>query len=279
LRGREREVEAYTPRKLRESLYSVFVSSWSEVKIYFRYRASMIIGLITTPMWVLFFVLNFNLFLPPAYRGLVQRSLMWSFIFLEMFSEAIWNLGMSLRRMKEMGIIEHVIATGSLFSTLLGRLSRIITDTIIYGIYMILFFYLALGVDISIRSPVLFLISAAMALASCFGFSSIFSSLSYGRRNVAALINILQFPVMIASGIILPAWVLPPQLRIIALISPLTYPFDLMRNAATGEQTLLDIRLELFLSLISAIFMMLISKKFIERVERKEMTGEVPGTL
>jgi hypothetical protein len=39
------------------------------------------------------------------------------------------------------------------------------------------------------------------------------------------------------------------------------------------------IRLELFLSLISAIFMMLISKKFIERVERKEMTGEVPGTL
>jgi ABC-type polysaccharide/polyol phosphate export permease len=279
LRRRGREVGAYTPRKLKEALCPALISAWSEVMIYFRYRASMVIGLITTPMWVLFFVLNFNLFLPAAYRAAVQRSLMWSFIFLEMFSEAIWNLGMSLRRMKEMGIIEHVIATGSLFLTLLGRLSRIITDTVIYGFYMILFFYIALGVDISIKSPVLFIVSAMMALASCFGFSSIFSSISYGRRNVAALINILQFPVMIASGIILPAWILPPQLKIIAVASPLTYPFDLMRSAATGEPTLLDFHLEFLLSLLSATFMLLLSKKFIDRVEKKEMKGEVPGTL
>ena len=272
-------MEAYIPRRFREALYSALVSAWSEVKIYFRYRASMVIGLITTPMWVLFFVLNFNLFLPATYRAVAQRSLMWSFIFLEMFSEAIWNLGMALRRMKEMGIIEHVIATGSLFLTLLGRLSRIITDTIIYGFYMILFFYLSLGVDTSIRSPALFIVSAMMALASCFGFSSIFSSISYGRRNVAALINILQFPVMIASGIILPAWILPPQLKSIAALSPLTCPFDLMRSAATGEPTLFDLRLEFFLSLISSILMLFLSKKFIERVEKKEMKGEVPGTL
>lgn len=277
MRGRGREVGAYTPRRL--DLRPVLVSAWSEVRIYLRYRASMIIGLLTTPMWVLFFVLNFNLFLPAAYRAVMQRSMMWSFIFLEMFSEAIWNLGMSLRRMKEMGIMEHVIATGRLFHALAGRISRIAVDTLIYGVYMLFFFHIALGVDVSVKSPLLFLFSILIALIACFGFSSVFAALSYGRRNVAAIINIVQFPLMIASGIILPAWLLPGQVKLISLFSPLTYPFDLARSAATGEPTIINAWMEAAISLLSAVIMVIVALISVERVERKEVRGEVPGTL
>jgi ABC-2 type transport system permease protein len=50
-------------------------------------------------------------------------------------------------------------------------------------------------------------------------------------ENFAGVINVVLFPLLFVSGALYPTGGMPPALRILALINPVTYQVDLMRHA------------------------------------------------
>ncbi len=73
----------------------------------------------------------------------------------------------------------------------------------------------------------------ALALASI--VSSVLGLLVAARlrsvENFAGVINVVLFPLLFASGALYPTGSLPPPLRFLAEINPVTYQVDLMRHA------------------------------------------------
>jgi ABC-2 type transport system permease protein len=73
----------------------------------------------------------------------------------------------------------------------------------------------------------------ALALASI--VSSVLGLLVAARlrsvENFAGVINIVLFPLLFASGALYPTSGMPPALRLLARINPVTYQVDLMRHA------------------------------------------------
>ncbi|HEX5963082.1 MAG TPA: ABC transporter permease, partial [Gemmatimonadales bacterium] len=73
----------------------------------------------------------------------------------------------------------------------------------------------------------------ALALASI--ASSMLGLLVAARlrsvENFAGVINIVLFPLLFASGALYPTSDMPPALRLLAQINPVTYQVDLMRHA------------------------------------------------
>jgi ABC-2 type transport system permease protein len=78
----------------------------------------------------------------------------------------------------------------------------------------------------------------ALALASL--VSSILGLLVAARlrsvENFAGVINVVLFPLLFASGALYPTSGMPPPLRLLAEINPVTYQVDLMRHAV-GQPT------------------------------------------
>ena len=78
----------------------------------------------------------------------------------------------------------------------------------------------------------------ALALASI--ASSMLGLLVAARlrsvENFAGVINVVLFPLLFVSGALYPTGAMPPALRLLAQINPVTYQVDLMRHAF-GQQT------------------------------------------
>jgi ABC-2 type transport system permease protein len=74
---------------------------------------------------------------------------------------------------------------------------------------------------------------AALALAAL--ASSVLGLLVASRlrsvENFAGVINVVLFPLLFASGALYPASGMPPGLKLLARVNPVTYQVDLMRHA------------------------------------------------
>jgi ABC-2 type transport system permease protein len=79
------------------------------------------------------------------------------------------------------------------------------------------------------------LIVAAGALVLCAAVSAMLGLLVAARlrsvENFAGVINVVLFPLLFASGALYPTAGMPPALRLLARVNPVTYAVDLMRHA------------------------------------------------
>jgi ABC-2 type transport system permease protein len=85
--------------------------------------------------------------------------------------------------------------------------------------------------------------AAVAALALAAGSSALLGLLVAARlrsvENFAGVINVVLFPLLFVSGALYPTAGMPPALRLLAAVNPVTYQVDLMRHALgqTGEFT------------------------------------------
>ncbi len=201
-------------------------------------------------------------------------------MFFGLLSELMWSVGMSLRRMKEGGVLEAILATaGGLKPVVAGISAKAVVDSVIYGTYTLLLFRAVYGLELRIRNPIALLAALVLAFACCYALSAILASLTYGSRSLPALINLVQFPLLLLSGALIPPRMLPGWLRIAALASPLTYSLDLARNAATGCPTVLSPTLEWIVAGASTCLSLVLADLAIDRVERIEREGRGPSVL
>ena len=87
-------------------------------------------------------------------------------------------------------------------------------------------------------NPLLFMVAA---VAGAFVFSAFGMTISAGAKDMPTanmVLTALRLPMIFISGVFVPTESLPPQLRIVSYLTPLTYAVDALREATVGQSVM-----------------------------------------
>jgi len=95
----------------------------------------------------------------------------------------------------------------------------------------------------TVASPLLFMVAAVVGafVFSAFGMSIAAYAKDMPTANM--VLTALRLPMIFISGVFIPIQSLPPQLRIISYLTPLTYVVDALREAIAGPSAMFAIDL------------------------------------
>ena len=211
-----------------------------EQKCYFRAK-SRVIGSVATPLLILaFFGLGFSRlgmegvpsdvsylnFLVPGVVGmmLVFRSIM---------------AGMSVLWDKETGFLKQVLVSPvSRLTIVLGQMLGGATTAMVQGIMI---FLLAMLFGFRPQGGAWLVVALLFMLLIIATFMGMGLALACRMRDIQGfnlVMSFLVFPFVFLAGVFFPLGNLPPALRYVAYINPLTYGIDGLRAAVTGVATL-----------------------------------------
>lgn len=154
---------------------------------------------------------------------------------LGLFSSAFAGFGIIME--KQLGIVERMRVTPvSRLALLLGRVLRDALQLLVQSLLLVL-----LGVAFGLRAPVLGVL-IGFAFVSLLGIS--LASLSYAfamrvntPQEFAPVINSLNLPAMLLSGILLPMALAPTWLDVLSHFVPFRYLVEGTRAAFVGHYT------------------------------------------
>lgn len=228
---------------LRELLASASVS----LKIYLRYPAWLIADIVTTPAWLVLFILPILLFLPREQwsNPHTLTMLFWGWIFWDIVSASLWNFGNAIRREQQMGTLEFLLLTNASRAILFSRdiFSRFVSLALSLA-YVYIFFTLIFNVEVVVINPLGVALSLLVGLLASMGFGLIYGALVLRFKQVGPLNNILQFIILGLCGAFFPVTALPEGFRALSLAFPFTYSIDLLRHYSMGTETLLPTPIE-----------------------------------
>ena len=99
----------------------------------------------------------------------------------------------------------------------------------------------------TVVSPLLFVVAA---IAGAFVFSAFGMTISAGAKDMPTanmVLTALRLPMIFISGVFVPTQSLPPQLRIVSYLTPLTYAVDALREATIGPSVMFAVDLVVLL--------------------------------
>ena len=99
----------------------------------------------------------------------------------------------------------------------------------------------------TVISPLLFVVAA---IAGAFVFSAFGMTISAGAKDMPTanmVLTALRLPMIFISGVFVPTQSLPPQLRIVSYLTPLTYAVDALREATVGPSVMFAVDLVVLL--------------------------------
>jgi ABC-2 type transport system permease protein len=152
---------------------------------------------------------------------------------LGLFSAAFAGFGIIME--KQLGIVERMRVTPvSRLALLLGRVLRDATQLLVQSLVLVV-----LGVAFGLRSPVLGVVIAFL-FVGVLGISLASLSYAFAMRvqtiqEFAPVINSINLPAMLLSGILLPMALAPAWLDVISHFVPFRYIVDAVRAAMVGD--------------------------------------------
>jgi ABC-2 type transport system permease protein len=244
-----------------------------DLRSYIRYPAWILGDFISTPLWFFFFALGVTLFSPSTPKQGSSNEggfsfFYFGFIFIILFSTAVWGIGQSVRNEQMAGTLEQFfLAPVSRVTLIVGRWARVfLTDTIVIG-YLTLLLYLVGGGLVTLFDPALFLFSLALYEIGLIGFGLFFAGLTMRMKSFNTISNLVFFGYMILSGAIFPITVIPTPFRYVSMGIPFTYFNDLMRHAALKTSTILPESPELIIAALLSVSMLLVGLFAFRKIE------------
>ncbi|MGQ9546765.1 MAG: ABC transporter permease [Dehalococcoidia bacterium] len=136
---------------------------------------------------------------------------------------------------KEFGFLKEVlVAPVNRFSVILGRSLGGMTIAIIQAL-VIVGIAVAMGVKLSSASGLLLAILIMILTCATFtGFGLIIATKLGNLEGFMAIMNLIIFPIFFLSGAFFPIGSMPPWLRYIMYVNPLTYGVDGLRSTLIG---------------------------------------------
>jgi len=244
-----------------------------ELRSYFRHPAWVLGEFISTPLWFFFFALGVTLFAPVAETttqgGGGLSFFFLGFVFIILFSTAVWGIGQTVRNEQTAGTLEQFfLAPSSRVTLIMGRWARIfLTDTIIIG-YTTLILYLIGGGIVTLFNPALFLLGLGLFEIALIGFGLFFAGLTMRIKSYNTISNLVFFGYMIVCGPLFPITLIPTPFRYVSMAIPFTFFIDLMRHAALSTETILPETFEYVLSVILSVSMLLVGFAAFNKIER-----------
>ncbi len=239
---------------------------------YFRYPAWIIADVVTTPAWLILFIVPILMFLPREQwqdPG-VLNTMFWAMVLWDVVSSGIWSFGMAIRREQQTGTLEALFVTNASRAILFSGGLCVRTVTMFMGIlYMFAFFTAIFKVELMLFNPLGVLASLVTGLVAALGFGLIYGSLVLRFKNIGPLNNVVQFILLGICGVFVPVTSLPSPLRLISYTLPFTYVADLVRHYALGAESLLPLMLEWATLLTQTAAMLILGLSMLKQVEHQ----------
>jgi ABC-2 type transport system permease protein len=242
---------------------------WSrEMKRFVRAK-SRVVGSLAMPLFFLAFLgLGFNRMNVPGLEGSVHyaKFLVPGIIGMALLFTSVMG-GLSVLWDKEFGFLKEImVAPVSRVSIVLGRIAGGTTTALIQGL-LILGISTAAGFRISGPGPFLLAIVFMLLIATAFlGLGLIFASRMKDMQGFSIVMNFVIFPIFVLSGALYPLGNLPPWVRILTYVDPLTYGIDGLRGSLIGVSAL-PLTFDLAIMAAIAVVMVALGAYFFEKSE------------
>lgn len=189
------------------------------------------------------------------------------------WSGTLYGAAESIFMQRFTGTLEPIVAAPS---SLLVTAYGFAAATASLGAYAIAATWLwaaaAFGVRLHVASPGWLALSMLSALVGLSVLGVALAATYVLTRQAMTLSNLLEYPVWILAGVLVPAAALPDPLRHLGRILPLSWSVDAIERSASGESPVLPLLVSLALSAVGAVGARWLMRRF-EHIVR------VRGTL
>lgn len=256
---------------LRRLFLEVKAAAEAGVKTYFRYLAWLIADIVTTPAWLILFIVPVLLFLPKERWSdpTTLNFFFWGFILWDIVAAGLWSFGMAIRREQQQGTLEFLMVTNANRAILFSRsLYPRVISLAASLLYVYAFFRVLFGTSVMLANPIGVAAVLLLGVVAAMGFGLVYGALVFRFKNVGPLNQVLQFVLLGLSGIFYPIASMPEPLRIAALAVPFAYVADLLRFYAMGYPTTLPPPLEWAALVVYSAALVALGSAMLDLVER-----------
>jgi ABC-2 type transport system permease protein len=189
-----------------------------------------------------------------------------------------WGMGYALKNDMDAGVLEsNWLSPAPRLILLVGHTFANLLVTAITSLLMLLIAALLFGFHPTGSVLAAFLTVLPM-LVGLYGFGFAFAALVLVLREANTLVDVSSFLVQIFSGSDFPVNALPRWLLPISLALPLTYGFDAVRGWLLRTQTILPLRTEILLLVVSMFILLTLGwvafRSLEQRVRRLGTLGQ-----
>ncbi len=194
----------------------------------------LMLGILSLSVWLTLFITPLLLFKPPGMSAgrLSSLALMAVIIFIA-YSVATWDWAWEIRWLMMQGVLEYVLASGRSIFTLYAGIMPV--SLLWYCIAVV-----ASGLILSafLGPPTLILISPhALAIGLCsmvvvlLAYALLLGGTTISLGSAGPIVEFIGFILPVATGGLVPLSNMPRALQVFALVTPFSYPAELLRYA------------------------------------------------
>jgi ABC-2 type transport system permease protein len=265
----------------RTQLRALFVIARKDWKVFWRYPLNAVSQVFQPIIWITpvyfmgkAFSTNGQALGFAAYSGTgdYMSYILLGTVLTNFILTVFWGMGYALKQDMDAGVLEsNWLTPVPRLLILVGRtLTSLLTTTII-SLIMLVIAGALFGFKPTGNTLAAFLTAIPM-LIGLYGFGFAFAALVLIMREANTLVDVSSFLVQGFSGTNFPIQSLPSWLIPISLALPLTYGLDAVRGFILQTETILPIRVEVLLLVVSMFVMLGVGSWVFYRVERRVRT-------
>lgn len=156
-----------------------------------------------------------------------------------MWSSTLFGSGMAMQAQRRQGVLELLILAPQRYVAILSGLTLATASLGIYSMAATLVWgRLAFGVPLALAHPFLFVLALVMAVVSLGELGVVMASSFVLWRGANALANLLEYPIWLVSGLLVPLTLLPGWVTPLSWLLATNWSAEAVRRAALGGSPL-----------------------------------------
>ncbi len=231
-----------------------------QVKIAFQRRMFKYVSLIQPIISTLLLY-----FISKSNNNFDSKLIIFGPVYMSIWSSLCFSAIGDINRERSMGTLVFISATPTSLMTIM--FSKFISS-IIFGIFSLLISSFTsifiLFVPIPKVNALLITLCFIVLLFSFLSLAIIVASLITRSRQSLLIINILEYPIFIVTGMLFPITILPKCIRFISYLIPPTYAINAMNKSIMGD-IFSEIKFDLICSIVLSIIILIVSLKIFEK--------------
>lgn len=238
-------------------------------------------GLVSMALWMTLFVAPIMLFAPPGESSQIISGYAFAAVLVFMsYSMATWDWAWELRWLMMNNMLEHVILSGrSIFIHYIGIIPISFTWLgfaliTVYTLLTVLF-----GSPLTfINDPLMLALGLIMLFTVLFAHAMILGGTTIAVGTSGPVMEFIGWILPIATGGLTPLSRLPYPLQVFALLTPYSYPAEILRYGLLGTPSIIDLLSECFIGIIYDIVFLIIALVYFKH-QMVKLLKEGPKTV
>lgn len=230
------------------------------------------IGLISMATWLAVMMLPMTLFRDPSVPAeLISTYMFVGIAIFQAYSASTWDWGWELRDALFRGVLENVIISGSsLFVLYVGIVPVTITWlTFSLAITYAMLSFLVAPPAVGLVNTLSLILAIFSLMTVLFAYALILGATLIASGTSGAVIEFVSWLLPVATGGVTPLANLPPVMRQAALLTPFSYPAELLRHSLGLSTPIMPETTLIILSIVYPLAFLTLSYAYFRTQSRK----------